>query len=168
MISYTKNIENIITLVDPEYMVLVDLNESTILLDRSPRNYFNLIGQINFDTSLYSITKIEVLHSSFPIKKYRISLSNMEYDKIEFTFNKQTYHLIDMSLFYSSEIALNEEKPDELSKPKLVIKYKPIIKVQEPFYTIVSNPYFSFDGKRIQAKNSYKKYHCIDNRIQLK
>ncbi len=163
-----QNIGDIITLMDSDYMVLVDHSESTILLDRSPRDYFNVISQINFDTSLQSIIKIEVLHSSYSTKKYRIYINNPEYEKMEFTFNKQTMHLIDISLFYSKEIALNEEKPDELSKPKLVIKYKPMIKVQEPFYTINANPYFSFDGKQIQAKNTCKKYQCIDNRVRFK
>jgi len=162
-----QNIDEIITLVDPEIMVLVDHNESTILLDRSPRNYFNVISQISFDTSLHSIPKIEILSLTNSYKRYRIYLRSKEYDKIEMGINPQTKHLIDITLFYSTEISLDEEKPDELSKPKLIIKYKPMIKVQEPFYTIRDNPFFSFDGNRIQAKNTYKRYQCIDNRIKL-
>lgn len=163
-----QNIENIITLVDPENMVLVDQSEATIPLDRSPSNYFNILRQLRIDTSLESITKIELVNHNSSLKKYRLYIDQGEHEKIEISFHPNKKYLTEIILFYSTDVALDDTKPDQMSKPKLVIHFKPLTKVVEPFYTIQSNPFFSFDGKTIKAKSAYRNYQCVDNRIKFK
>jgi hypothetical protein len=163
-----QEIEGMISIVNPEYMIYIDQEEKLILLDRSPKNFFNFIQMLQIDTSSVSKATVVLLKQSTTSKSYRLSFDNGIYEKIEINFHPYTYHLQKLIIYYATSEALDEEKPEQLTKPRMEINYKPLRKVQLPFYTVENNPFALFDGQTIKAKKTYQKYQCIDNRVKIK
>ncbi|MBV6474497.1 MAG: hypothetical protein JPMHGGIA_02821 [Saprospiraceae bacterium] len=163
-----QEIEGMISIVNPEYMIYIDEEEKLILLDRTPKNLFNFIQMLQIDTSAFPKANIVLLKQSTTTKSYSLSFDNGIYEKIEINFHPSTYHLQKLIIFYATSEALDVEKPDHLTKPRMEIHYKPFRKVQLPFYTVDNNPFAIFDGQSIKAKKAYQKYQCVDNRIKFK
>lgn len=161
-----QEIEEIITIVNPNYMIQVDKNDQYIILDRTPKLYFNNLWNLSLDQSMQMIENATLIKNTQNEKSYSIEFNYGEIEKCIISFHPSSFQVTSLTLFYAIEDNYYEEEPERMDKARLEINFRFIPKVASIIYTIKDNPFCTFHNETLVAKHGYKKYELIDNRIK--
>lgn len=161
-----QEIEGIITMVNPNFMVQVDKDDQYIILDRTPKSYFNNLWNLSLDQSMQMIENATLIKNTKSEKSYSIEFNYGEIEKSVICFHPTSNQVTSLILYYAIEDNYFDDEPDRTDKARLEISFQFIPKVTSEFYTLKDNPFCTFLNEKFVAKNAYKKYELIDNRIK--
>jgi outer membrane lipoprotein-sorting protein len=165
-----QKIGQVETILNPYYVLSVDHEEKTIdVLERQAASDKSVkLGVFKPDSLISFYRKISYVDYSATIGMYELISEQDSYDKIQFYFDKKTYDLSKMVLyFYSEEEEVYEEKEEgpmwvirPLEAPRIEILYSNIRVndfIPDDFFTY--QKYLTSSGaNRYHSKPEYKNY----------
>lgn len=163
-----QEIENIITLANKDFMVMIDREDKTILFDQTPREFFNTLWSVNLQANQHAIKDVVKKEETAASRTYLLTFSYGEVEKMTIRYHPKTYKLISMELYYAKEDSYYDDEPDRKDKARLLIELNYTPYVSQGFYTIAENPYFVHQkNDKLKLKPAFNTYELIDNRIKL-
>ena len=123
---YTK-IGKIESIHSEKYNVIVDNEDKTISLlahDPDENGFDEKLYMINLEKTLKLCTKVEFAKEIGSQNSYLLTLPYSEYSQVKITYNKKTFFIEKITLYYKKEQVLNEQdKNEKKEQPRVEITY---------------------------------------------
>ncbi len=165
---YCSRIGTVQTLDTEKYKLILDEEDKNITLlgkDNSTPEEANRMDvfSMNFDRLLAMCSKVVFKAENESQNSYVLSFENDEYDEMKLVFNKKTFFLEKMLLFYSQAQNMEGEKEDLKEKPRLEITYSNIkLDVRFPENEFSYDKYLIKKDGKLVGKAGYKEYTIND------
>jgi len=158
--------------VTGKYTLLkIDNEDQKIVISEKPQNY-SFIDQFSFTTLMKVFNNQNEIKLSDKYSKIIFQTpkkSGFEYEKIEITYDVETYFLHKIVMYYASEIDLNGDRKT-LVKPRVEFNFIDHLKIIPSQNKLLISNYISTKAVKgnYLAGINYKKYRVIDLRFKEK
>ncbi|MCB0647469.1 MAG: hypothetical protein KDC49_12460 [Saprospiraceae bacterium] len=159
---YYQHIEDVHTIIEKNMVAIVDISESTIVLDKKEMDMNDLLLSFQMGDIVDFIKDVQIKDGS-EYKTYNVNFQPyFSFKSIIIKYAKRLQFIDQVELFYASSAGLEDNLQDE-EKPKLVIKLNQVENSSHYAYRFQNNPFFKLTGTKAIPTGKYSKYSVINN-----
>ncbi len=165
--AYRFYMENdaVISVYDHGKTLLIDREEKKMMLLQQPELMVRP-DDLPLDSLLKLCSKVIHLSDEKNRRSYRMEfdLEFFEYQSIELSLDTQTWEVKETTLFYNTPMAIYDNgQVVEWTRPRLEIKYIPLVPSQKHHRLLTVENYFRSEGSQLKPIGAYQSYELIDH-----
>ena len=160
-----NKIGNVEIISSAEYQITVNHDEKVIFLRSSDSSFQITPGMMydNLEKMSSQFDNIEFVPGS-SASEYVISFESAQFKKASIVFNKRTFFIEKITIFYKEGISLNSDENDVKDQPKLEIEYSDI-KTNAKINGDLITKYIQKENGTFTLSNEYRAYTLFNQLI---